>query len=62
MDSRLWHTVTEWLFDPTVGKIVTIVAGIVIISVLTRAIRRILLGHIETACCPNLLLHLTELC
>jgi small-conductance mechanosensitive channel len=48
MDSRLWHAVTEWLFDPTVGKFVAIVAGIVIISVLTRTIRRVLLGHIES--------------
>lgn len=49
MDSRLWHTVSEWLLDPTVGKIVAVIAGIIIINVLTRTMRRVLLGHIENS-------------
>jgi small-conductance mechanosensitive channel len=48
MDNRVWRAASEWLFDPTVGKFVTIVAGIIIISVLTRATRRVLLSHIES--------------
>jgi small-conductance mechanosensitive channel len=47
MDNSLWRAVSGWLFDPTVGKIVSIIVGIVIISVLTRATRRVLLGRIE---------------
>lgn len=47
MDSNIWPVVSEWLFDPTVGKIVTVIVGIVIINVLTRLAGRILLGRIE---------------
>lgn len=39
--------VKEWLYDPTVGKIVAVIFGIIIINVLTRVTRRILLGRIE---------------
>lgn len=37
MDNRMWNVVSDWLFDPAIDKIVTIVAGITIIIVLTRA-------------------------
>lgn len=47
MDSKMWRAVSEWLFDPTVGKIVITVVAILVISVLTRTTRRVLLGHIE---------------
>jgi len=48
MDSTLLSVVSEWLFDPTVGKIVAVIAGIIIINVLTRVARRVLLGRIES--------------
>lgn len=48
MNSSVWPTVSEWLFDPTVGKIVSVIAGILIIVLLTRATRRVLLGHIKS--------------
>lgn len=48
MESRMWLTVSEWIFDPTVGKVVTIVAGILIITTLVRTSRRVLLSHIES--------------
>ena len=47
MDSRLWQTITEWFYDPTVGKIVAVVFGIAIITTLTRVTRRILSSRIE---------------
>lgn len=39
--------VRSWLFDPTVGKIVTVLIGIIIINVLVRLTRRALLPRIE---------------
>jgi len=39
--------VRSWLFDPTVGKIVTVLIGIIIINVLVRISRRALLPKIE---------------
>lgn len=48
VDSTIWKIVSEWLFDPTVGKFIAVIAGILIINILTRAVRRILLGHIES--------------
>ena len=48
MNSTQWPVVSEWLFDPTVGKIVSVFAGVIIINILTRLVRRILLGHIES--------------
>jgi small-conductance mechanosensitive channel len=48
MDNRLWQVVSEWLFDPTVSKIVTVVAGIVIINILARVTLRTFLGRIES--------------
>lgn len=35
MDSEVWQTVSEWLFDPTVGKIVAVTVDIVVINILT---------------------------
>jgi small-conductance mechanosensitive channel len=46
MDSSLWREVLKWLLDPTVGKIVAVIAGIIIINLLTRTTRRVLLRHI----------------
>lgn len=47
MDDRMWRVVSEWLLDPTIGM--TIVAETILISLLVRASRRVLLGHIESA-------------
>lgn len=47
MDNKIWNTVVEWFSDPTVGKIVAVIVGIIIINVLTRSTRRVLLNHIE---------------
>lgn len=47
MDNRVWKAISEWLFDPTVGKIVIVVAGVVIINILARVTLRAFLGRIE---------------
>jgi len=47
MDMRLLEPATDWLFDPTVGKIVAVIVGVIVINVLTRVVRRVLLGRIE---------------
>ncbi len=47
MDIKLLESVTEWLFDPTVGKIVAVIIGIIIINVLARVARRLLLVRID---------------
>jgi small-conductance mechanosensitive channel len=39
--------VHRWLFDPVVGKIVTVIIGIIIINILMRISRRTLLPRIE---------------
>ncbi|RQW86707.1 MAG: mechanosensitive ion channel family protein [Geobacter sp.] len=44
---ELLPVVRSWLFDPTVGKIVTVLIGIIIINVLVRLSRRALLPRIE---------------
>lgn len=49
MESTVWQTVSEWLYDPTFSKIVAVVIGIVIITSLTRVISRILLSHVESS-------------
>ncbi len=46
MDNKIWNTVVAWFSDPTVGKIVAVIVGIILINVLTRTARRVLLGHI----------------
>lgn len=48
MDLGLKGAVNDWLYDPTVGKIVAVIVGIIIINLLTRISRRILLGRIES--------------
>lgn len=48
MDSSEWATVSEWLYDPTVGKIVFVIVGIIIVNVLTRVTHKVLLGRIES--------------
>lgn len=48
MNGKIWETITTWLFDPTVSKIITVITGIIIINVLTRVTRRVLLGRIES--------------
>ncbi|MGA7826240.1 MAG: mechanosensitive ion channel domain-containing protein [Geobacteraceae bacterium] len=40
-------SVRSWLFDPLVGKIVTVLIGIIIINILVRISRRALLPRIE---------------
>jgi len=49
MESTVWQTVSEWLYDPTVGKFVAVIVGIIIITTLTRVTSRILLGHVESS-------------
>ncbi len=48
MESSIWPAVSDWLYDPTVAKIVAVIVGIIIINVLTRLTRRVLLGRIES--------------
>jgi small-conductance mechanosensitive channel len=47
MDSSMLHSVPEWLSDPTTGKIIAVIAGIVIINILSRVTRRVLLDRID---------------
>ncbi len=44
---ELPSVVQRWLFDPVVGKIVTVIIGIIIINILVRISRRTLLPRIE---------------
>lgn len=46
MSNSIWHTVSEWLFDPTIGKVVAVIAGIVIINVLAKMVQQVIVGHI----------------
>ncbi len=46
MESKLWNSIVNWFLDPAVGKIVAVIAGIIIINVITRMVRRVLLGRI----------------
>lgn len=48
MESGMWRAVSEWFLNPVVGKVVTVVAGILVITALVRAARRVLLSHIES--------------
>lgn len=45
---NMWDSVKEWLFDPTVGKIVAVIVGIIIIKSIAHVIQRILLGRVES--------------
>jgi len=47
MDELLPPVIKSWLFDPMVGKIVTVLIGIIIINILMRISRRALLPRIE---------------
>lgn len=47
MNRTLWSGVENWIYDPTVGKIVAVIIGIIIINVICRMTRRVLLGHVE---------------
>ncbi|NPU85927.1 MAG: mechanosensitive ion channel [Syntrophaceae bacterium] len=47
MSETLWKSVETIFFDPLVGKIVAVIAGILVISIITRAFHRFLLGRIE---------------
>lgn len=47
MENKTLQQVTEWLHDPTVNKIVSVIAGLIIINLLAHAARRILLKQIE---------------
>jgi len=49
MDLKVFEPVLNWLFDPTVGKVVTVIAGIIIINVMTRVTRRFLIGRVENS-------------
>jgi small-conductance mechanosensitive channel len=44
---ELPSVVHRWLFDPVVGKIVTVIIGIIVINILVRISRRTLLPRIE---------------
>jgi len=48
MEHSVWQTVSEWLYDPNVGKIVAVLIGIAIITTLTKLASRILLGRVES--------------
>jgi small-conductance mechanosensitive channel len=48
MSDTLWKSFTTWFLDPTVGKIIAVIAGLLVITVITRAARRVLLARIES--------------
>lgn len=48
MNNTIIEAVKEWLFDPTVGKIVSVIVGIIIIKSIAHASQRILLKRIES--------------
>ncbi len=41
------ESIAEWLYDPTVGKIVAVVIGILIISAFIKVVKRLLSRHIK---------------
>lgn len=47
MNVQIWHTIQDWFSEPTVGKVLAVVAGVIIINAITRFIRSILLGRVE---------------
>ncbi len=47
MESKFWNSIVSWFLDPTVGKIVAVITGIIVINAITRMVRRVLLGRIE---------------
>jgi small-conductance mechanosensitive channel len=46
--NEIWGQMQEWIFDPTVSKIIAVLFGIVIINVITRFALRTLLGRISS--------------
>jgi len=49
MEGKLWIDLKDWLFDPTVGKILTIIAGFIVIRVSALVAQRVLLGRVENS-------------
>ena len=47
MSDALWKSFTTWFLDPTVGKIIAVLAGMLVIAVITHTARRVLLARIE---------------
>jgi small-conductance mechanosensitive channel len=47
MSDNIWGAFESWIFDPTVGKIVAVIVGILVINVITRSVRRVLMGRFE---------------
>ena len=47
MNVQMWHTIQDWFSEPTVGKVLAVVSGVIIINAITRFIRSILLGRVE---------------
>ncbi|GFE60633.1 mechanosensitive ion channel family protein [Geobacter sp. AOG2] len=48
MDNKLWTEVINWVLDPTVGKILTVIIGFIIIRILTLAVQKGLLSRIAS--------------
>jgi small-conductance mechanosensitive channel len=48
MSDTLWKSFTIWFLDPTVGKIIAVLAGMLVIAVITRIARWVLLARIES--------------
>lgn len=48
MEKAIIEAAQEWLFDPTVGKIVSVIVGIIIIKSITHITQRILLRRVES--------------
>jgi small-conductance mechanosensitive channel len=47
MENKFWIALKDWIFDPTVGKIVIVIAGFIAIRVLALVVQRVLLGRVE---------------
>jgi len=43
----IWSTIHEWLYDPTIGKFVSVIIGILVIKIIIRIFQHTLLGRIE---------------
>lgn len=49
MESKLWIDLKDWLFDPTVGKILAVILGFIVIRVLALVVQRVLLARVENS-------------
>jgi small-conductance mechanosensitive channel len=47
MENKFWIALKDWIFDPTVGKILTVIVGFIVIRVLALVVQRVLLGRVE---------------